>query len=59
LKLSEPDFAIVPRFDSSSSAVIPIPLSEIVSVRASLSAEMNISKSSLSMPTEVSVSDLK
>ncbi|MNJ00944.1 hypothetical protein D3C73_1604210 [compost metagenome] len=37
LKAREPLFAIVPRFSSSSSFVIPIPVSVIVNVRASLS----------------------
>ncbi len=41
-----PEWAIVPRFFSSSSAVMPMPLSEMVSVRASLSKETRLARSS-------------
>ena len=40
LKSREPDLAIVPRFFSSSSFVMPMPLSVMVSVRLSLSGWM-------------------
>ncbi len=42
LNSCEPECAIVPRFSSSSSAVIPMPLSATVMVRASLSNERSI-----------------
>ena len=57
-KASVPLWAMVPRFVSSSSFVMPMPLSVIVSVRACLSGSMRISSSLRVMP-ELSVSVLK
>ena len=45
LKSNDPLLAIVPKLFSNSSKVIPIPLSDIVKVRASLSIAIFISKS--------------
>ena len=59
LKANEPEFAIVPRLFSRSSSVIPMPLSETVSVLFSLSIAILIAKSLFFIPTEVSVKDLK
>ena len=59
LKSREPDLAIVPRFFSSSSFVMPMPLSVMVSVRLSLSGWMWIFRSSFVMPMDVSVKLLK
>ena len=47
LNAKDPLFAIVPRFLSSSSSVIPQPLSVIVNVLFSLSISIFIFKSSL------------
>ena len=55
---SVPLLAIVPRFDSNSSFVMPMPLSEIVNVRAVLSAAMRISRSPR-LISELSVRVLK
>ena len=46
---------MVPRFFSSSSAVMPMPLSETVSVRASLSNESVMARFSWSTWAEASV----
>ena len=59
LKSSEPLLAIVPRFFSRSSFVMPMPLSLMVSVRLSLSGWTWIFKSSFVMPMVVSVRLLK
>ena len=55
LNSSEPEWAIVPRFFSSSSAVMPIPLSETVMVRASLSKPTLMARFAWSTLTELSV----
>ena len=47
--------AIVPRFLSSSSLVMPMPLSDTVTVRASLSNDTRIARSSLPTSTSLSV----
>ena len=57
LKAMEPLLAMTPRFCSSSSRVMPMPLSLTVRVLASLSAVMNMRKSSRFMPTVSSVSE--
>ena len=59
LKSMLPDRAMVPRFFSSSSLVMPMPLSLTVRVRLSLSGAIWMCRSSLRMPTEVSVRLLK
>ena len=59
LKSREPDLAMVPRFFSRSSLVMPIPLSVMVRVRASLSGWIWIFRSSFVMPMLVSVRLLK
>ncbi len=51
--------AMVPRLLSSSSLVIPMPLSEMIKVRASLSTVILMLKSSLSRPTFWSVKERK
>ena len=58
LKSRDPLCAITPRLASMSSLVMPIPLSETVTVRASLSYETSILKSSLATATSGSVMDL-
>jgi len=50
-----PDLAIVPRFLMSSALVMPMPVSIKVSVLASLSARMRISKSFADSSCEASV----
>ena len=55
LKAMEPLLAMTPRFCSSSSFVMPMPLSETVMVRASSSMETSMRKSSRLMPTLSSV----
>ena len=53
------EWAIVPRFFSSSSELMPMPLSETVSVRASLSKATRIFNSSRPSSIEWSVKLLK
>ena len=55
LNSSEPEWAMVPRFFSSSSAVMPMPLSEMVSVRASLLGVTVMAKFAWSIWAEASV----
>ena len=50
LNCKEPLFAMTPRLLSSSSGVMPTPLSVMVRVRLSLSASIRIKKSSLLRP---------
>ena len=57
LNFSEPLRAMTPRLLSSSSFVMPMPLSDTVIVRASLSGVTRILKSLRAMPTFSSVSD--
>ena len=52
-----PDDAMVPRFCSSSAASMPMPLSEIISVFAPLSAAIWIFHSGLSWTSALSVSE--
>ena len=52
-----PELAIVPRFCSSSAASMPVPLSEIMSVFAALSAAIWIFHSGLSATSDLSVSE--
>ena len=59
LKSWLPEWAMVPRFCSNSSRVMPMPLSETVSIRFSLSRVSRMRKSSRFIPTEVSVRLLK
>ncbi len=55
LNCREPLFAITPRLLSSSSGVMPMPLSVILSVRLSLSTSILIKKSSLLRPVTPSL----
>ena len=55
LKASEPEWAMVPRFSSSSASVMPMPLSETVMVRASLSKATLMARLAWSRPIEESV----
>ena len=58
LKSREPLWAMTPRFFSMSSLFIPMPLSMIVTVLASLSGTTRIMSSSLATDTEGSEIDL-
>ena len=55
LNLKEPEEAMMPRLFSRSSLSMPMPLSETVRVRPSLSTLISILKSLRLMPTESSV----
>ena len=58
LNWPEPLRAMVPRLDSRSSRVMPMPLSDTVRVRFSLSGTMVIFRSARLTPMESSVRDL-
>ena len=49
-----PDFAIVPMSETTSSRVIPMPLSVIVRVRASASVRSSTCRSEVSTPRSLS-----
>ena len=56
MKAWVPERAMVPRFFSASAASMPMPLSEIASVAASLSATIEMAQSGESATSDLSVS---